>query len=391
MKFLIVLPECGFSSSSSSIFAKNFLTELSKVHHVDVIGFKLPDNYLHGISRADVNISQWIELESNQVIRRAPKSINSVSNTHKAPRKKTVDFLKSFIPDFYTLGLLDIKNLDELAIDTDYDYMISMSDPKSAHFLSIYLKSRVPSLRNVKVIQMWGDPWFFDITKPTNLMTKLVESFLLKRANLIFYRSRATITQQKKFFSFAESRMHMIDRGFIGAELIDVNLSIKKESFNFLYLGDYSPEVRDVEQFCKAASDYGHNVRLIGNAPYELKERLNKITNITQIERLSPCKLQPYIDSSDCLIVVLNKRGTQVPGKIYDLLTVQKPAILLLDGEVKKEDIPTYERFTVIENNHNALNLFFQNLDSLDCVIGKQLNVFHMKNIINIFTNKLGS
>lgn len=384
-----MLPECGFSNSSASIFSKNFLTELSKVHNVDVIGFKLPSNYAKGLTREGVDISRWIELDSKRVFRSAPKKNTNISTRSESKSKKIVDLVKSVVPDFYTLGMLDIKSLSTLTFDNDYDYIVSMSDPKSAHFLSIYLKARVKELRNVKVVQMWGDPWYFDITKKTNFITKLVEGFILTKANFVFYRSIATVKQQKKHFSFAKSRMSMIDRGFIGNELSETDFKIKKETYNFLYLGDYNPAVRDIGRFCEIANSYGHRVKLIGSAPDRFKQKLKYLESTIQLDRLSPSELQPYIEASDCLVIVLNKRGTQIPGKVYDLLAVEKPVVLLLDGEITVEDIPAHSRFKIIKNDNEALTSFFEGLDSLECSIRKELNDFHMKNVIKSFINHL--
>lgn len=68
---------------------------------------------------------------------------------------------------------------------------------------------------------------------------------------------------------------------------------------------------------------------------------------------------EKYEEDADLLIVLLNKKGTQIPGKIYHYAGTNKPILIILDGDRKeeiKEYLSLFNRFYFCENNERTRN-----------------------------------
>jgi hypothetical protein len=67
----------------------------------------------------------------------------------------------------------------------------------------------------------------------------------------------------------------------------------------------------------------------------------------------------------DVLVCLLNRRGTQIPGKLYHYAATNKPILVILDGE-RAPDIETYlqrfARFVCCANEANAIQLAVEQL-----------------------------
>ena len=392
MKFLIVIPEGMFTNTSSSIFSYNFISELSKEHIVDVIGYKLPDNYLFRCETSKTNVRKYIHLNSNLVLRSSPRKLKPDISSNSDSKNKTKALIKSvgknIIPDYMSLGIIDITNLNEVALD-NYDYILSMSDPKGAHFLGIYLKKKVNKLKKTKFLQFWGDPWYHDITRKTSFIDKLLESYILSQADLIFYRSQPTLTLQSKTYSKQANKMQFIHRGFSGRKVSNYSMSVPIKKVKFAYLGDFNPKIRDIETFCKVATGAGHYITIAGNSTPESISRIQSFPNLTFLGRLPPDSLKQIYQEADCIFIALNRTGTQIPGKIYDLIPLHKPIILLMDGDLTINDIPLKERFHTIQNNQADIAEFFLKKKSLEFHLDSKLNDMHISEIVKDFINQV--
>ena len=63
-------------------------------------------------------------------------------------------------------------------------------------------------------------------------------------------------------------------------------------------------------------------------------------------------------ENSDVLVCICNNRGTQIPGKVYYCTGYNKPIIIILDGEYKKElknYFESFNRFIICYNEENSI------------------------------------
>ena len=92
-------------------------------------------------------------------------------------------------------------------------------------------------------------------------------------------------------------------------------------------------------------------------------------------------------EETDILICICNKKGTQIPGKIYHYAATNKPILIILDGE-KKEELKTYfekfKRYNICQNTEESI---MENINKIikeknKCEPLKELNA---KNIAKAF------
>ncbi|MCQ9070322.1 hypothetical protein [Vibrio alginolyticus] len=393
MKILILIPDGCACITSAGIFNYNFISSLIKESkgefEIELLSFDLGDDYLFldKDKKQQLNFNNEYCLNSNIVKRCYPRDKNDFS-TNDVARKNILSKLKkvfkSFIPDYFVFGFYEMFKWLKVNADK-YDVIISFSDPKTSHLFSFLSKF----IGCKKSIQVWGDPWYLDITKKTNYIHKAIERKVLYSADFIYFRSSPTKNAQDNLYPKIKNKSLVLHRGFCDEIESDMTMKLDLNSVNFMHAGDYFPDIRDISIFTKCATAQGHKMTLIGSAPTTLKEELNCIKNVSLVPRILPSEVNLHIDSCDCLIVLLNKTGTQIPGKIYDLIPIQKPVILLLDGEITNDDIPCIDRFIVVRNNKEDIESFFINNQSLECSIKTKYNKYHIDNIVKDFIEKV--
>ena len=90
----------------------------------------------------------------------------------------------------------------------EYDYVISVSDPKTSH---VALKKLVnQGLKANKIIQYWGDPLYNDIAQKAiypNIVLKREERKFLRIADKVVYTSPLTLENQKRIYPDQAAKM----------------------------------------------------------------------------------------------------------------------------------------------------------------------------------------
>ena len=90
--------------------------------------------------------------------------------------------------------------------DGQYDYIISSSDPKSSHLFVLKLLEQQGRNFKGKWIQIWGDPFFADITQ-TNRNKRIIkneEQRLLQGADYVFYVSQMQLALRDYYRAFRQ-------------------------------------------------------------------------------------------------------------------------------------------------------------------------------------------
>lgn len=276
-------------------------------------------------------------------------------------RKSAVKLLRKF---FYfisvhdnSITLLKSANVKQLK-GADYDLVISTSDPKTSHiFVDRLIKQ---GLVHKLWIQHWGDPLSLDITSKNiypNWYIKRIERKILAPADKIVYVSPITKNAQQKIFNELKANMEFIPLPSIKDS--ENNSELKNElnkSITIGYFGDYNSKVRDIlplYNFC--ANNETYNLIVAGSTDLKLKSR----ENIKIYPRLKQHEISKLEQECDILAIICNKKGTQIPGKIYYYSSSGKPLLTLLDGDYKDEIkgfLEFYKRFTLCENDEKMIN-----------------------------------
>lgn len=247
----------------------------------------------------------------------------------------------------------NLKNIDKLEFNEGFDILISSSDPKSSHLIAENIAKKM----NIeKWIQYWGDPLAADINKKSivpQYMLKKEELRLLEKATTVFYVSPITFDIQKNMYKKIGMNMRYLP--------IPIQISSFHDQRNELnsdvrigYYGDYYTRDRNILPLVNACSNSGFNLEIYGRSDIKIENK----NNIQVNERTSYEKIKAYENKIDILVCLCNKKGGQIPGKIYHYAASSKPILLILDGEYKKiirNFFGRYPNYYICDNNKESI------------------------------------
>ena len=175
-------------------------------------------------------------------------------------------------------NLVDIVNhTNELDLRLrDYDYIISSSDPKSSHLFIEKLLDERGSLFHGKWIQIWGDPFFDDITLPSGIDKRKVydeESRLLSKADKIVYVSKLTLKKQKVRYELNASKMEYNPIPYLKEITFKQECLQEKKNITLAYCGDYASSIRNVKPLYEAIKEMdGVKCIICGNTAIDFQQ-----------------------------------------------------------------------------------------------------------------------
>lgn len=236
----------------------------------------------------------------------------------------------------------------------DYDIIISSSDPKSSH---LFVETAIKKSKQKYVgkwIQIWGDPFFSDITLSESINKKNIyfeEKRLLSLCNRIVYVSKLTLETQKKLYSEYSDKMMFIPIPYLN-EVKTPNRNFKDvKTIRLAYCGDYASQVRNIMPLYDAVieSNLNINLTICGNSDLNLLP----VNNINIFKRQEYNIVEEIEKNADILIHISNLSGSQIPGKIYQYTGTTKPILFILDGDEKaiREQFEQFNRFYFVRNN----------------------------------------
>ena len=133
------------------------------------------------------------------------------------------------------------------------------------------------------------------------------------------------------------------------------------------YFGAYSPAARNIIPFYEAAVLCDINVNICGD-PAGL---LSPTDKIRISGRLSLDKLKPIEDNTNVLIFLCNRKGGQIPGKIYQYSATDKTILFIMDGtdeeqRVLREYFGKFNRYVFCRNTKEDIIRAIQQIESGD-------------------------
>lgn len=291
--------------------------------------------------------------KSNQGVVAKESEVKETEN-----KKGFRDYLKSF---FYTLFIPDaiypihsvwLRKASRFKSDTLYDLVISNSSPAASHKLVILLKEK-GRIHYKKWIQLWEDPWYYDLYGGHSEAVRQEEHALLQAAEEICYVSPLTLYYQKKYFSDCAAKMKCIPLPYLKfgegkfAQTTDVS---------FGYFGDYYSYTRNLEPFYKALGVLNSIGYIYGDSDLNLQ----KSNRITVSGRVTLDVLEKVQEQTSVLVHLSNLKGGQIPGKIYHYSATEKPILFILDGtkeeiEMLRNYFSQYQRYFFCENNQESI------------------------------------
>jgi hypothetical protein len=281
----------------------------------------------------------------------------------------------------YYLDKIWLKNASSFRTDIVYDLVISNSSPASSHKLvSILLEKN--QIKETRWIQIWEDPWFFDIYADHNEKIKKEEHRLLRSAQEIFYVSILTLKYQKEHFPDCASKMKHIPLPYLKFGKDEKVKDPKQISFG--YFGDYYSITRNLNPFYESLVKSKAKGFIFGDSDLSLKS-----TELVAIgRRITLEKVAQLRNQSSVLVHLCNLKGGQIPGKIYHYSATHKPILFILDGtldeiNVIKSYFEKYKRYHFCENKMEAiLKIIDSFLNGKENLVEEPVLEFSPKNVI---------
>lgn len=366
MKVLVINGDCVTRNSSANLchmayirglvnlgYEVTLLSADPKEYDVDksmIIPSSVKCIYYYGTTIYEkMSISKSKSKEDNASLARADYSINESKLSIKS---KLVNSAKNFVLSSYGIhGIYSkfVKKAQKFKSDTEYDIVLSLSTPVTSHLLTHNLLE-AGHIKTKKWIQVWEDPWYVDVYG-FNEKEKIYkeEKRLLSYAQRVCYVSPLTLKNQKEIFPESAHKMYWAPLPFYYKN--DEQGSTVNKYNNYGYFGDYAPVSRDLAPFYAAAKNIGVNVNICGN-PSNLFAQTDKITIYP---RLQLGELKPIEDKTNVLVFLCNRKGGQIPGKIYQYSATYKTILFILDGtdeekKVLKSYFEQFNRYIFCEN-----------------------------------------
>lgn len=366
MKVLVINGDCVTRNSSANLchmayirglvnlgYEVTLLSADPKEYDVDksmIIPSSVKCIYYYGTTIYEkMSISKSKSKEDNASLARTDYSTNESKLSIKS---KLVNSTKNFVLSSYGIhGIYSkfVKKAQKFKSDTEYDIVLSLSTPVTSHLLT-YNLLEAGHIKTKKWIQVWEDPWYVDVYG-FNEKEKIYkeEKRLLSYAQRVCYVSPLTLKNQKEIFPESAHKMYWAPLPFYYKN--DEQGSTVNKYNNYGYFGDYAPVSRDLAPFYAAAKNIGVNVNICGN-PSNLFAQTDKITIYP---RLQLNELKPIEDKTNVLVFLCNRKGGQIPGKIYQYSATYKTILFILDGtdeekKVLKSYFEQFNRYIFCEN-----------------------------------------
>lgn len=333
------------------------------------------------IDKVRMRISSELSVQKPESNLKSTKKSNS-ENGKKYLRGYLKKMYYTFFPldPLYPLEKIWLKKATKFKSKKNYDLVISNSSPAASHKLVVNLskKSRISYKR---WIQIWEDPWYYDLYGGHSEKIKEEEHFLLQQASEVYYVSPLTLEYQKKYYCDCAFKMKYIPLPYLKI-YEEINVTEDKNSFG--YFGDYYSQTRNLLPFYKALVDSEFKGYIYGDSDLELKETKNiEIQGRTTLERLAKVQNKVHV-----LVHVCNLRGGQIPGKIYHYSSTKKPILFILDGTTaEKEKIKSFfekfDRYYFCENETESIrSAMLEIYGESDNKLNIEVSAFEPKNVV---------
>lgn len=255
-----------------------------------------------------------------------------------------------------------VRKARKFRSDVEYDYILSISTPVTSHLLA-YKLLKSGHIRGKHWIQIWEDPWYTD-AYGFNGKDKIYreEKRILSFAEKVCYVSPLTLENQKRLYPESADKMYWQPLPFYyKAEETPAHEGANR----YGYFGDYAPAARNLAPFYEAAKQMGIEVNICGNP-----SNLFAATETIHIHpRLPLQKLKPVEDSTNVLIFLCNRKGGQIPGKIYQYSATDKTILFIMDGTeeeqaVLKDYFGKYNRYVFCQNTAEDIARAIRDVES---------------------------
>lgn len=346
MKILVINGACLQTNSSANLCHLAYLQGLLDAgHEVTLLSADGRDYSLDKAMVIPPQVKQYtyygVSLYERLSLRKRAAAVETMATTGdsmpsaKGPHK-LIRYAKDLVLSLYGVhGIYStfVRKAQKFRSNVEYDYILSISTPVTSHLLAHNLIA-AGHIRGKHWIQIWEDPWYSD-AYGFNGKGKIrqEEQRLLSFAEKVCYVSPLTLRNQQRLFPESADKMYWqpLPYYYKGSEMA-------KQEFEeniYGYFGNYVSAARNLEPFYNAAKGAGIAVNICGD-PSNLFQSTERIRIYP---RLTLDKLKPIEDNTNVLIFLCNRRGGQIPGKIYQYSATSKTVLFIMDGTEEEQKV----------------------------------------------------
>ena len=289
----------------------------------------------------------------------------SSETVKKSGLRSLIGKAKSFVLSLYGVHgtyATFVRKAQAFRSEEEYDYILSISTPVTSHLLAHNLL-KAGRIKGKHWIQIWEDPWYTD-AYGFNGKDRIYreEKRLLSFAEKICYVSPLTLENQKRLYPESSDKMYWQPLPFY-YKAEKTKADYVKNRYG--YFGDYAPAARNLQPFYEAAKQTGIEVNICGNP-----SNLFAPTEAIHIHpRLPLQQLKPIEDSTNVLIFLCNRKGGQIPGKIYQYSATDKTILFIMDGTedeqaVLKDYFGKFNRYVFCQNTAEDIARTIREIES---------------------------
>lgn len=309
---------------------------------------------------------------------------DSITNQKNRQRNKIKVFLEKvlrklyhrFYPYDYTMHIAKKISINSIG-DREYDLIISSSNPLSSHKAVECLIKQ--GLVYKKWVQYWGDPLSCNISNTTLLpdfILRKLERKLFSSSDKVVFVSPLTLEYEGKHHKSWSNRMAWLP---VPSE----NHNVYNGSKYIAYFGDYVSKTRNIMPFYEAAKELDFPTIIAGTSDI-------KLSNTANVKVYERCDVSKFMEETKLLVVILNRKGNQIPGKIYHYAGTNIRILVICDGDYSSS-IQTYfkqykERFSFCDNSKDEIKAAITRI-MMETVPVKPIFDFSSKNIAKQIVN----
>lgn len=305
--------------------------------------------------------------QSNSEVPKVVPSDEGKSN-HSSILRKVLAKAKTVVLSMYGIhGIYAkfVKQAQKFRSDEDFDYILSLSTPVTSHLLT-YNLIKAGHIKGKHWIQIWEDPWYSD-AYGFNGDRRIYEEEkrLLSLAERVCYVSPLTLRNQQRLYPECADKMYWQPLPYYYKAEETVAIDYQQNLYG--YFGAYYPAARNLEPFYLAAKNNGVEINICGD-PSSLFEETDRIHIYS---RLPLKELKPIEDKTNILVFLCNRKGGQIPGKIYQYSATNKVILFVLDGtqeekQVLRDYFEPFNRYIFCENTVDDISRAIQQIERGD-------------------------
>lgn len=362
MKILVIIGDCIQTNTSANLCHLAYIRGLlSAGYEVTLLSADGRDYKLDPSMSIPTEVKQYtyygVSLYEKLSLKKRAAASSAVVPAQQASapserRRGLLSRAKAFALSLYGVHgiyITFVRKAMRFRSEEEYDYVLSISTPVTSHLLAHKLL-KSGNIRCRRWVQIWEDPWHSDVYGITGAdRIRDEEHRLLSFAQKVCYVSPLTLKNQQEKYPESAHKMYWQPLPFY----YQADKSAAHSGPNrYGYFGDYVPAARDLAPFYEAARETGIEVNICGN-PSSL---FASTEHIHIHPRLPLDKLKPIEDSTNVLIFLCNRRGGQIPGKIYQYSATDKTILFIMDGTEEEQNVlyeffGKYDRYVFCRNN----------------------------------------